>query len=82
MHVTYIKPKIGRREHGEYIDEGRMEPLQLGVLAGMAPEGIGATLFDDRFERIDFDAPTDLAAITIEAFTARRAYEISAEYRR
>lgn len=82
MHVTYIKPKIGRREKGEYIDEGRMEPLQLGVLAGMVSKNIGATLFDDRFEKIDYDCPTDLVAITVESFTARRAYEIAKEYYR
>jgi radical SAM superfamily enzyme YgiQ (UPF0313 family) len=82
VHVTYIKPKIGRQEKDEYVDEGRMEPLQLGVLAGMAPPDTGATLFDDRFEQIDFDRPTDLVALTVETFTARRAYEIAAEYRR
>ena len=27
MHLTLIKPKIGRRQEGPYIDEGRMEPL-------------------------------------------------------
>ena len=82
MHVTYIKPKIGRREKGEYVDEGRMEPLQLGVLAGMVSRDTEATLFDDRFEKIDYDRPTDLVAITVEIFTARRAYEIAGEYRR
>lgn len=82
MHVTYIKPKIGRRETDDYIDEGRMEPLQLAVLAGMIPSETGATLYDDRFEPIDYDRPTDLVALTVETFTARRSYEISAEYRR
>ena len=82
MHVTYVKPKIGRREKGEYVDEGRMEPLQLGVLAGMVSRHTEATLFDDRFEKIDYDRPTDLVAVTVETFTARRAYEIAGEYRR
>ncbi len=81
MHVTYIKPKIGRRQEGEYIDEGRMEPLQLGVLAGMISRNTEATLVDDRFEKIDYDRPTDLVALTVETFTARRAYEIAEEYR-
>jgi len=82
MRVTLIKPNIGRKGHSLYIDEGRMEPLQLGVLAGMAPNDIDVLLYDDRMEKIPYDEPTDLVAITVETYTARRAYEISAEYRK
>jgi len=32
-------------------------------------------------ETIPFDDPTDLVAISVESYTARRAYEISEEYR-
>ena len=41
MKVTLIKPNIGRMLQGPYIDEGRMEPLQLGVLAGQEHRGGG-----------------------------------------
>jgi radical SAM superfamily enzyme YgiQ (UPF0313 family) len=81
MKITLIKPNIGRMEHSLYVDEGRMEPLQLGVLAGMTPAGIDIVLIDDRCEEIPYDDPTNLVGITVETFTARRAYEISAEYR-
>jgi radical SAM superfamily enzyme YgiQ (UPF0313 family) len=81
MRVTFIKPTIGRREHSLYVDEGRMEPLTLGVLAGMTPPDVECRLYDDRMEKVPFDEPTDLAAITVETYTARRAYEIAAEYR-
>jgi radical SAM superfamily enzyme YgiQ (UPF0313 family) len=80
--ITFVKPNIGRLEHSLYVDEGRMEPLQLGVLAGMTPPDVGVALCDDRMEPIPFDEPTDLVAITVETYTARRAYEISAEFRR
>jgi radical SAM superfamily enzyme YgiQ (UPF0313 family) len=82
MHVTLIKPNIGRMEHKDYIDEGRMEPLQLGVLAGMTPDHVEVTLYDDRIDDIDYDSKSDLVAITVETFTARRSYEIAAEYRK
>lgn len=82
MKLTLIKPNIGRREHSLYVDEGRMEPLQLGVLAALTPEDVDVVMYDDRMEKIPYDEPTDLVAITVETFTARRAYEISAEYRR
>lgn len=83
MHITLIKPNMGVLSSGRrYVDTGRMEPLQLGVLAGMTPPGAAVSLFDDRCEDIPFDRPTNLAAITVETFTARRAYEIAAEYRK
>src|SRR5882762_2167830 len=81
MKITFIKPNIGRREHSLYVDEGRMEPLMLAVLAGLTPPDVECILYDDRMESIPFDEPTDLAAITVETYTARRAYEIAAEYR-
>lgn len=79
--ITLVKPNIGRREHSLYVDEGRMEPLQLGILGGLSPPDVECVLWDDRVETIPFDDPTDLVAITVEAYTARRAYEIAAEYR-
>lgn len=81
MKITFIKPNIGRREHSLYVDEARMEPLTLGVLAALTPEDVECRLFDDRMEPILYDEATDLVAITVETYTARRAYEIAAEFR-
>jgi len=81
MKLTLIKPNIGRREHSLYVDEGRMEPLQLGILAALTPKNIEVVMYDDRMEEIPYDEPTDVVAITVETFTARRAYEISKEFR-
>lgn len=82
MKLTLIKPNIGRQEHSLYVDEGRMEPLQLGILAALTPSDIEVVMYDDRMERIPYEEPTDLVAITVETFTARRAYEISDEFRK
>lgn len=81
MKLTLIKPTIGRREHSLYVDEGRMEPLMLGVIAGLTPPDVEVVLYDDRIEAIPYAEATDLVAITVETFTARRAYEIADEYR-
>ncbi len=81
MKITFIKPNIGRMEHSLYVDEGRMEPLPLGVLAGLTPKDVECVLYDDRLEGIPYDAPTDLVAISVETYTARRSYEIAAEFR-
>ncbi len=81
MKITLIKPNIGRREHSLYVDNASMEPLQLGILAGLTPPDIEIVMYDDRLEPIPYGEPTDLVAITVETFTARRSYEIADEYR-
>jgi len=82
MKLALVKPNLGRKGPSQYIDEGRMEPLPLGVLAGMTPRDIEVVLYDERMESIPFDEPADIVAINVGTYTARRAYEISAEYRK
>ena len=48
MKLTLIKPNIGRREHSLYVDEGRMEPLPLGILAALTPGDLEVVMYDDR----------------------------------
>ena len=81
MHITLVKPTLGRLDPGRFTDSARMEPLGLGVLAGLTPPGVDLSLVDDRVDVFDPDAPTDLVAITVETFTARRAYEIADDAR-
>ncbi|MDA1050917.1 MAG: radical SAM protein [Planctomycetota bacterium] len=82
MKITFIMPNIGRQDHSLYVDEARMEPLSLGVLAGLTPPDVECVLYDDRVEEIPYDEPTDLVAISVETYTAKRAYQIASEYRR
>lgn len=80
MKITFITPHVGRKSSKEYVRTWQMEPLNIATLAGLTPPDVEIAYFDERVERIDFDAPTDLAAITVETYTAKRAYEIAAEY--
>jgi hypothetical protein len=51
VHVTLVKPTLGRTADDErFVDEARMEPLSLGLLAGLTPDGVDLTLVDDRVE--------------------------------
>jgi radical SAM superfamily enzyme YgiQ (UPF0313 family) len=52
------------------------------VIAGLTPPEVEIAFFDDRMEAIRYDEPTDLVAISVETYTARRAYQIASEYRR
>lgn len=58
-----------------------MEPLAPAVIAGLTPADVEICFYDDRLETIPFDEATDLVAISIETYTARRAYQIATEYR-
>lgn len=81
MKILFIRPNIGRLAEGAYIDEGRMEPLELAVLAALTPRQHRCVICDDRIESVPYDEPADLVAITVEIFTARRSYEIADEFR-
>lgn len=59
-----------------------MEALPAATLAGLTPRDIDVRFYDDRLEPIPFDEPTDLAAISVETYTARRAYQIASDFRR
>jgi radical SAM superfamily enzyme YgiQ (UPF0313 family) len=82
MKISLIYPNLGRHEDRGFRDRAAMEPLGLGVLGGLTASDMEVVLHDDRLEEIPFDQPTDLVAITTQVFMARRAYEISQEYRR
>lgn len=59
-----------------------MQPLSIAALAGLTPDDVALRFYDDRLETVDYDAPADLAGISVQTFTAKRAYEIAAEFRR
>jgi len=80
MKITFITPQVGRKNSKEYVRTWQMEPLPIATLAGLTPPDVEIAYYDERVEPINFDAPTDLAAITVETYTAKRAYEIAAEY--
>jgi radical SAM superfamily enzyme YgiQ (UPF0313 family) len=82
MKITFILPAIGKKPGQKYIGTWKMEPLTIAVLNALTPQEIERELFDDRIELIDYDTKTDLVAITVETYTARRSYQIAAEFRK
>jgi radical SAM superfamily enzyme YgiQ (UPF0313 family) len=82
MKLTIVHPCVGRRVGEKYIRSWQMEPLAPAVLAGLTPPDVKVRFHDDRMEKIPYDEPTDLVAISVETYTARRAYQIASEYRK
>ncbi|MDR2187829.1 MAG: radical SAM protein [Azonexus sp.] len=82
MRLTIIHPAIGHRRGQNYIRAWQMEALPAAAIAGLTPPGVDIRFYDDRMEPIPYDEPTDAVAISLETYTARRAYQIASEYRR
>jgi radical SAM superfamily enzyme YgiQ (UPF0313 family) len=81
--LTIVHPCVGRHvgmKH--YIRTWRMEPIPAAIVAALTPPEVEKRFYDDRFEPIPFDEPPDLVAISVETYTAKRAYQIASEYRR
>ncbi|MBY0521969.1 MAG: B12-binding domain-containing radical SAM protein [Gemmataceae bacterium] len=81
MRVTLIYPSVGRKEHTPYVRAWQMQPLSMALLASLMPSDVDVRFYDDRMEDIPFDEPTDLVAISVETFTALRAYKIARQFR-
>jgi len=75
--VTFINPNFTRQTSRD-----ALEPLAFAVLAGLTPPSVKRVFYDERVEGVPLDEPTDLVAISVQTFTAKRAYCIAAEYRK
>ncbi len=82
MRLTIIHPCIGRRVGDRsYVRTWQMEPLPAAAIAGLTPPDVEIRFYDDRMEDIPYDESTDLVAISVETYTARRAYQIASSFR-
>ena len=81
MRLLFILPAIGRKDGEQYIGTWKMEPLVIATLKALTPPDVETLFFDDRIERIDYTIDVDLVAISVETYTASRAYRIAAQFR-
>ncbi len=77
MKITFIRPNMFARRSAD-----AMQPLSFAYLQRCTPPDFATELFDERIEPVPLDRDTDLVAMTVETYTARRAYQIARHYRR
>ena len=82
MHITMIHPAIGHKKGQSYIRTWQMESLPAATIAGLTPDDVEFVFYDDRMEAIPYHLPTDAVTISVETYTAKRAYQIASEYRK
>jgi radical SAM superfamily enzyme YgiQ (UPF0313 family) len=75
--ITFVRPNMYAMRSSD-----AMEPLCFAILKSLTPAEVETAFHDERLAPIPFDERTDLAALTVETYTARRAYQIAGEYRR
>jgi radical SAM superfamily enzyme YgiQ (UPF0313 family) len=76
MKVAFVMPSL----HGRPSRDA-MAPLCFAALQARTAPGVETVLFDERLEPVPLDADVDLVALSVETYTARRAYQIAAAYR-
>lgn len=74
--VSFVRPNLG-----DYRSTDALPPLAFGILAARTPPWVKLRFFDEKVEELPADDRPDLAALTVETFTARRAYAIADRYR-
>ncbi len=82
MKITFIQPGIGKKKGKKYTSSWKtFPPLAFAIIKSLTPDDIETDFFDDRLELIDFNTKTDLLALTIETYTAKRAYYIAQKFK-
>ena len=80
---TLVHPAIGRRAGATTCAPGRWSRCRLRLLAALTPQGRrDHASTTTAWSRSRSTQPTDLVAIPVETYTAKRAYQIASEYRR
>ncbi len=75
MKLTLIRPNLG-----DYRSSDAMPPLAMGILAARSP-GWDVSFYDEKAEPVPTGDEPDLAAFSVETYTARRAYALADDYR-
>lgn len=76
MKITFIRPSLSNMRSPD-----AWRPLAFAILAGLTPSDIELDFFDEHLEAIPQKHDTDLVALTVTTYTAKRAYQIASDFR-
>lgn len=87
LRLLLIHPCVGRHAgQKNYIKTWKMQPLPPALISALAKKTLGehveVSFLDDRFDKIPENTDADLVCLSVETYTARRAYQIAGTFRR
>lgn len=74
--IILIRPNMG-----DYRSSDAMPPLAMGILSARS-EGHAVVFYDEKAEAIPANLDADLVALSVETFTARRAYQLADDFKK
>ena len=77
MKITFIRPNLFDQRSTD-----AMTPLCFAILKGLTSDQHEVVFHDERLAALPVNDQPDLVAMTVETYTARRSYQIAADYRR
>ncbi len=80
MILTFIMASMN--DSKKYIKTWQMEPIGIAQAAALTPEDVTIKFYDDRVESIDYNTDTDYVVISVETYSAQRAYDITKEFQK
>jgi len=82
MNLVFVQPCVGRKSDGSAYPQGWvMEPLWAATISALLPEDCQRTLMDDRLGEVDYSVRPDAVLISLECYSAKRAYSIADRFR-
>lgn len=76
MRIAFVRPAMTTRTSSD-----ALQPLIFSVIKALTPAGFDLRFHDAMIEPLPPALDTDALALTVETFTARRAYAIADQYR-
>lgn len=75
--IAFIRPSM----FGEKSKDA-MIPLVFSIIKPLTPEDVDIEFYDERVEKLPKNIDADAIAMTVETFSAKRAYKLAEEYRK
>lgn len=76
LKITFIRPSMFG-----VLSKDAMYPLVFAIVKSISPKDIKINFFDERVEKLPENIESDVIAMSVETFSAKRAYMLAEKYR-
>ena len=76
MKICFIRPSMFGLQ-----SKDAMKPLVFAIIKPLTPKSVDICFYDERVEKIPDKVDADVVAMTVETFSAKRAFQLASKYR-